>query len=52
MKFIFSDNGIVYCFWHFSIWHEQDARASVGETKVDLNIFRGDRHDLKQFVIQ
>ena len=30
VKFIFSDNGIVYCFWHFSIWHNQDACASVG----------------------
>lgn len=37
--------------WHF--WQFTDKGTVNGiETKVDLNIFKGDRHDLKQFVIQ
>lgn len=37
--------------WHF--WQFTDKGTVEGvPTKVDLNIFRGDRHDLKQFVIQ
>ena len=37
--------------WHF--WQFTDKGTVNGiETKVDLNIFKGDRYDLKQFVIQ
>ncbi|UUV20433.1 GH25 family lysozyme [Paenimyroides aestuarii] len=37
--------------WHF--WQFTDKGTVNGiQTKVDLNIFKGDRHDLKQFVIQ
>lgn len=37
--------------WHF--WQFTDKGTVKGiETKVDLNIFKGNRYDLKQFVIQ
>lgn len=37
--------------WHF--WQFTDKGTVNGiDTKVDLNIFKGNRHDLKQFVIQ
>ena len=37
--------------WHF--WQFTDKGTVNGiDTKVDLNIFKGDRHDLKNFVIQ
>ena len=37
--------------WHF--WQFTDKGTVNGiNTKVDLNIFKGNRHDLKQFVIQ